>query len=142
MGDITSLNCGHQQVYFSLPKWYFSMENRGVIISTGGEFWFVQQRSQNILQAEASNSKSGGNYEFSLRTIFIHTLKWFSTSRKILRHGADGITSPPKEGVLWTFIALKNASPWTGLNPRTLDPMTSTLTVTPRSWLLLACKTI
>jgi hypothetical protein len=27
---------------------------------------------------------------------------------KILKHGADGFTSPLKEGVLWTFIAIKN----------------------------------
>jgi hypothetical protein len=36
------------------------------------------------------------------------------TCRKILRHGADGITSPTKEGVLRTFTALKNPSPSAG----------------------------
>jgi hypothetical protein len=30
------------------------------------------------------------------------------TFGKILRHGADGFTSPPKEVVLRIFIALKN----------------------------------
>jgi hypothetical protein len=29
---------------------------------------------------------------------------------KIL-HGVNGFTSPPQEGVLWIFIALKNPSP-------------------------------
>jgi hypothetical protein len=32
------------------------------------------------------------------------------TCRKILRHGADGFTSPPKKGVLRIFIVLKNQS--------------------------------
>jgi hypothetical protein len=31
-----------------------------------------------------------------------------------LRHGADGFTFPPKEGVLWNFIAFKNALPKAG----------------------------
>jgi hypothetical protein len=34
----------------------------------------------------------------------------FLTCRKILRHGADGFTSPPKEVVLRIFIILKNSS--------------------------------
>jgi hypothetical protein len=50
---------------------------------------------------------------------------------KILLHGASGFTSPPKEGVLQIFIALKSPSPPPGLNPRTLGPMASTLTITP-----------
>jgi hypothetical protein len=33
--------------------------------------------------------------------------------------------------VLRIFIALKNPSPWPGLNPRTLGPMANTLTITP-----------
>jgi hypothetical protein len=44
----------------------------------------------------------------ALRCTFVHTSKGFSAGRKILRHGADGFTSPPKEGVLWIFIAPKN----------------------------------
>jgi hypothetical protein len=53
------------------------------------------------------------------------------TCRKILRHGTSGCTSHLKEGVLRIFIALKNPSPWPGLNPRPLRPMASTLTTTP-----------
>jgi hypothetical protein len=55
----------------------------------------------------------------------------FFKCHKILRHGADGFTSPVKEGVLQIFIALKNTSLGRGLNPRTLGPVASTLTVTP-----------
>jgi hypothetical protein len=39
----------------------------------------------------------------------------------MLRHGDSGFTSPPKEGVLWTFVALKNPSPLTGTEPANLD---------------------
>jgi hypothetical protein len=49
----------------------------------------------------------------------------------ILRHGDNGFTSSPKEGVLRMFIALKNEQPRPGLNVRTLGPMTSTLVTTP-----------
>jgi hypothetical protein len=49
--------------------------------------------------------------DLGLRSIFVHTLKGFLTCRKILRLGADGFTSPPYEGLLPIFIALKNPSP-------------------------------
>jgi hypothetical protein len=60
-------------------------------------------------------------FEASLFTLRID----FYGCLKILRHGADGFTSPPKEIVLRVFIALKNPS---GLNPLTVGPMANTLT--------------
>jgi hypothetical protein len=36
---------------------------------------------------------------------------FFKHAAKILRHGANGFTSPPKEGVLPIFIILKNSRP-------------------------------
>jgi hypothetical protein len=48
---------------------------------------------------------------------------------------ASCFTSPPKEGVRRIFSALKNQSHLPGLNPRTLEPMTSTLSITPQSGL-------
>jgi hypothetical protein len=63
----------------------------------------------------------------SLRSIFIHTLKGCLKCRKILRHGADGYTSPPKEGVLRILLPLKIHRPWPGLNPRTFGPVAITL---------------
>jgi hypothetical protein len=64
-----------------------------------------------------------------VRTILIcHVMQGSSICRKILRHGADGFTPPLKEGMMQIFIALKNPSPWLGLNSRTLGPMTSMLT--------------
>jgi hypothetical protein len=49
---------------------------------------------------------------------------------KILWHWTFGFTSHLKEGVLRNFIALKNPSPWLGLNPRPLGPVSSMLTTT------------
>jgi hypothetical protein len=39
---------------------------------------------------------------------------------KLLRHVTDGFTSPPKEVVLWIFIALKNPSFSAGFEPTNL----------------------
>ena len=47
-----------------------------------------------------------------------------------LRHGTDGFTSPPKEGVLRIFFRPKNP---TGANPRTWVPKASTLPLDHRS---------
>ena len=50
-----------------------------------------------------------------------------------LRHGADGFTSPPKEGVLRIFFALIIRRLWPGLNPRTWLLKASTLPLDHRS---------
>jgi len=50
-----------------------------------------------------------------------------------LRHGTDGFTSPPKEGVLRIFSPLKIRRLWPGLNPRTWVPKANTLTPRPPS---------
>ena len=48
-----------------------------------------------------------------------------------LRHGTDGFTSPPKEGVLRIFSPLKIRWLRPGLNPWTWVPKASTLTPRP-----------
>jgi len=50
-----------------------------------------------------------------------------------LRHGTDGFTSPPKEGVLRIFSPLKIQGLWPGLNLRTWVPKASTLPLDHRS---------
>ena len=50
-----------------------------------------------------------------------------------LRHGIDGFTSPPKEGVLRIFSPLKIRRLRPGLNPRTWVPKVSTLPLDHRS---------
>jgi hypothetical protein len=57
--------------------------------------------------------------------------KWLFTCCKILRPEVSGLTSSQKEGVLQTFITLKNPRPQQGLNPQTLGPIGSTLTIIP-----------
>ena len=50
-----------------------------------------------------------------------------------LRHGTDGFTSPPKEGVLRIFSPLKFRRLRPGLNPRTWVQKASTLPLDHRS---------
>jgi hypothetical protein len=52
-----------------------------------------------------------------------------------LRHGTDGFTSPPKEGVLMIFFALKIRRLRPGVNQRTCVPKASTLPLDNRSHL-------
>jgi hypothetical protein len=110
---------------------------------TGENFWFIHQSSLATLPAEPSSWKSGGTLQRKWwiwpSNIFVHTSKWFFTCCKLLWHGANSCTSTLKQGMLQIFIALKNRSPWLGLNPRTLGPMASTLTITPPWWLPETC---
>jgi hypothetical protein len=78
----------------------------------------------------------------ALQSLFVHTCKWFFTCHKILRHGADSFTSPPKEGMLRIFMTLKNPAPWLGLNPWTSSPMESMLTIAPSWWLTIALLSV
>jgi hypothetical protein len=58
---------------------------------------------------------------------------------KILQHGVSSFTVPPKESMLWIFIALKNPLHRLGLNLWTLGLVVSTLTITPPRQLSLLC---
>ena len=62
--------------------------------------------------------------------IFLHAVK--------LRHGTDGFTSPPKEGVLRIFFATKIWRLRPGANPRTWVPKASTLPLDHRRCFLAA----
>jgi len=55
-----------------------------------------------------------------------------------LRHGTDGFTSPPKEGVLRIFFALKIRRLRPGANPQTWVPKASTLPLRPSKPLILS----
>jgi hypothetical protein len=48
-----------------------------------------------------------------------------------LRHGTDGFTSPPKEGMLRIFVARKIRRLQPGLKPQTWVPEASMLTTRP-----------
>jgi hypothetical protein len=143
-GETTSLHRGHQQAYFSSPRWYMIMENHGeMMMSAGGNCRIVYQSSLAILPWEPSGSMYE-EWTTEVRILpcknFIRIWKWFFTCRKISRHGSSGFTSPSKEVVLWIFITLKNPSPWLGLNPRPLGPVTSTLTTAPSRQLSIEVK--
>jgi hypothetical protein len=97
--------------------------------------WFVHQSSVAILQVESSGNKTGGmskgNDEFGLAKYFCSSVQMIFTCRKILRHGASGFTSLPKEDMLRISVALNKPLPRLGLNTRTLGPMEKTPAITP-----------
>jgi hypothetical protein len=95
-------------------------------------YWLVYQISLAVLPAETYGAsrrswRKNENFAYSLSLI----RQRIFTCRKIIRHGTSGCTYHPKEGVLRIFIALKNPSPRSDLNPRPLGPVASTLTTTP-----------
>jgi hypothetical protein len=109
------------------------MRRFGGMLLTEENYSSTRARSGNtkprsyLVASQAAGREKGMDivYEISLHTLYISL-----TCRKILRHGADSFTPPPKEGVLWINIALVNPLR-PDLNPRTLDPVASTLTITP-----------
>jgi hypothetical protein len=50
----------------------------------------------------------------------LHTSQGSSTCRKLLTHGIDGFTSPPKEVVLRILVAVKTPSSSAGFEPANL----------------------
>jgi hypothetical protein len=61
--------------------------------------------------------------KLALRSSFVHTSKGSLIRRTILRHGADGFTSPTKEErCAADFIALKNPSPSARFEPAHRGP--------------------
>jgi hypothetical protein len=63
-----------------------------------------------MLPTESSISKAKvirkENDEFPLAKYLFHTSKGYIICRKILRHGANGFTFHPMEGVLLIFMAI------------------------------------
>jgi hypothetical protein len=93
------------------------MENLGVMISTGEapnsatrDLWQFYLQSHLVENQEKLAKKV---MNLALRSIsFI--FRSFLICRKIFQQGADNFTSSPKEGILQTFVALKNLSPSAG----------------------------
>jgi hypothetical protein len=98
-----------------------------MIIPAGDNFWLVRQSSLTVLPVETSGaSRRNGRRSENFAYQYLKYLKGSLTYRKILQDGTSGFTSHPMEGVLRIIIALKNASPRPGLNPRPLGPVAST----------------
>jgi hypothetical protein len=104
-----------------MPQVNISMKNHGGIIFKVGRTPDSYTRALWQSYHKSSSSKAGksskGNDEFCLMKYLFHTSKGSLTCCKILHHGADGFTSPPKEGVLQIFITLKNPWPSPGFEP-------------------------
>jgi hypothetical protein len=128
-GETMSQNRGHQRAYCSSSRWYVSMV---VMMPAGDNSWLVHQSSLAVLPAETSGeSRRNGRRSENFAYQYQIYLKRSLACRTILRHGTSDFTFHPKEGVLRSFIALKNPSPLPGLNPRPLDPVANTLTTIP-----------
>jgi hypothetical protein len=114
-----------------IRRWYTTMENHGGIMKK------IPDSSTRVIWYQAGGL--GERTEnLSLRSICGLVASEVFTCRKILRHGTSGFTSRPKEGVLRICIALKNPSSRPCVNPRTLGPMVSRLTITPSTRLHLS----
>jgi hypothetical protein len=130
---------------FFIPQVIMSMENHRGMISTGENLWFDNQRdlsgettSSHLVAKQRNWAKEIIN--LALRRVFVHTWKGFLTCRKILRHGANGFTSTPKEGVLRIIWPLKISCHWPGLKPQTVGLMARTLAFTPPRMTVLIFK--
>jgi hypothetical protein len=89
-----------------------SMENHGGMISTENAANLSTRALLKSYQVSSSSKAAeiGEGNEYCPRKHLSHISKGFLTFRIILRHGADGFTSPPKEDMLRIFVALKNPS--------------------------------
>jgi hypothetical protein len=105
---------------------------RVMIMPAGNNSWLVHRSSLAVLPADTSKaSRRNGRRSKNFAYQYLKYLKRSLTCRKILRHGISGFTSHPTEGVLRIFIALKNPSLRSDMNPWPFVSMTSTLTTTP-----------
>jgi hypothetical protein len=92
---------------------------------------FRHQESPRVSPRESTQRRRVELWErnvrkFCLNADLLHAVK-------LRRHGTDGFTSPPKEGVLRIFFALKIRRLRPGANPRTWVPKVSTLPLDHRS---------
>jgi hypothetical protein len=86
-----------------------------------------------LVATETPSSEAGRNDDkmpLNFVCQYLSCVKGFLTHRKLLRHGANGFTFPPKEVVLLIFIDPKNPSISAGFESAKLGPMASTITTT------------
>jgi hypothetical protein len=98
-----------------------------MIMPAGDNSWLVHQSSLAVLTAEISGSRRrNGRRRENLASQYVKYLKRSLTFRNIFTTW-DTI----RRKVCWIFIALRNLSPRSGLNPQLLCPLANTLTTTP-----------
>jgi hypothetical protein len=104
-------NCDHFLIY-SAPR---LSSNLSRFIDQRSLLW-LQQRHLLAKRVETGREKAAG---FCL-SVSLSYLKGSLTCHQVLRHGADGFISPPKEVVLRIFISLKDSSLSAGFEPANL----------------------
>jgi len=87
---------------------------------------FSHQASPRVSPHESTQRRKVELWATNVREVYLNA-DFHVTFRDLLhavklRHGADGFTSPPKEGVLRIFFALKIRRLRPGANPRTWVP--------------------
>jgi hypothetical protein len=132
-----SLNCRHQRTYYSSPRWYTTVENRGRMMMSTGKLTICPPRdlSQFYQQRHlvASRRNRWKEWEFSLGSISLHTCTWFFACCKILWHVSSGLL-PLWRKVYYGFLSplkvnhlsrVSTCKPWV---------QWQTLTFTPLRW--------
>jgi hypothetical protein len=88
-----------------------SMKNHGGMISAWGKITICPAQlcgNPTSCHLAATQEELGDeNDEFGLTKYICKYFEGLLTCRKILRHGADGFISPPKEGVLGFLSPIK-----------------------------------
>jgi hypothetical protein len=127
--DVTNGSIAHPpgsiQSWRIMVEWYRRGNPRD---SSTRSLWPYYKQIHLVANQEECGER---NDKIRLRRIFVHTSKLYFTQCKTLRHSVDSFISPPQEGVLRIFIALKNILTLSGMNARTLDPRESMLTIIP-----------
>jgi hypothetical protein len=127
-----SQNYGHQRAYCPSPEWMWAWEP--------WRWWFrprITPDSSTRPLWQSHQQKHLGRVGGMDEGVRILPISIWNTSRDLLQAvksydmGPSRFTSHPKEGVLRIFIALKNPSPRSGLSPRPLGPVASSLTTIP-----------
>jgi hypothetical protein len=109
-------NCVHFLIYCA-PN---LCSNHSRFIHQSSLLWF--QHTYLVAKREEAGREMVPEF---CRSVSLSHLKESLTCRNILLYGADGFISLRRK---WCS---KIHRPWLGLNPRTLGPMTSTITITP-----------
>jgi hypothetical protein len=101
--ETVSLNCGQQRAWAQRTRMEWCRQRKAPD--------FDHQSSLAVLPAKLPSSKTRGTGEgmmnFALWSNSLILRRFFFQCREILWHGANGFTSPPKEGILYLFSPYK-----------------------------------
>jgi hypothetical protein len=102
-----SLNCSHQRIYCSSPRWYMSMENHGRIMLTGKTpalctraLWHSYQHSYLVASRRIGQRKW---WIWPCKVMLFLLAKWFFTCHKILWHGPPALLPLWRKGAVHSY---------------------------------------